>query len=75
MGHGSVLGFIVSLTPIGRCPAKEGVDTSHKEHPYTMKIYPFYDGKPHSLVSDSIDQQKLFNELNYPLYVDGQTFG
>jgi hypothetical protein len=33
-----------------------------------MKIYPFIDGKPHSLVEDSIDQQKFINEL-ITLYV------
>lgn len=56
------------LTPLGHVLQEGETPFDHKEHPYTMKIYPFIDGKPHSLVEDSIDQQKFINEL-ITLYV------
>lgn len=51
------------LSPLGDVLQEGETPFSHKEHPYTMKIHPFIDGKPHSLVEDSIDQQKFVNEL------------
>jgi hypothetical protein len=51
------------ITPLGDILQEGETPFDHKEHPYTMKIYPFIDGKPHSLVEDSIDQQKFINEL------------
>lgn len=56
------------LTPLGHVLQEGETPFEHKEHPYTIKIYPFIDGKPHSLVEDSIDQQKFINEL-ITLYV------
>ncbi len=56
------------LTPLGHVLQEGETPFLHKEHPYTIKIYPFIDGKPHSLVEDSIDQQKFINEL-ITLYV------
>ena len=55
--------FYRFLSPLGDVLQEGETPFAHKEHPYTMKIYPFYDGKPHSLVADSIDQQKFVNEL------------
>lgn len=55
--------FYRFLTPLGDILQEGETPFEHKEHPYTMKIYPFLDGKPHSLVEDSIDQQKFVNEL------------
>lgn len=51
------------LSPLGHVLQEGETPFEHKEHPYTMKIYPFIDGKPHSLVEDAIDQQKFVNEL------------
>lgn len=51
------------LSPLGDVLQEGETPFEHKEHPYTMKVYPFIDGKPHSLVEDSIDQQKFVNEL------------
>lgn len=51
------------MSPLGDVFQEGETPFDHKEHPYTMKIYPFLDGKPHSLVEDSIDQQKFVNEL------------
>ncbi|NCB25410.1 MAG: hypothetical protein EOM62_08060 [Bacteroidia bacterium] len=56
------------LSPLGHVLQEGETPFDHKEHPYTIKIYPFIDGKPHSLVEDSIDQQKFINEL-ITLYV------
>lgn len=56
------------LSPLGDILQEGETPFQHKEHPYTIKIYPFIDGKPHSLVEDSIDQQKFINEL-ITLYV------
>lgn len=51
------------LTPLGDVLQEGETPFEHEEHPYTMKIHPFVDSKPHSLVEDSIDQQKFINEL------------
>ena len=51
------------LSPLGDVLQEGESPFSHKEHPYTIKIYPFIDGKPHSFIEDSIDQQKFINEL------------
>jgi hypothetical protein len=56
------------LSPLGDVLQEGETPFRHHEHPYTIKIYPFVDGKPHSLVEDSIDQQKFVNEL-ITLYV------
>ncbi len=51
------------LSPLGDVLQEGESPFRHKEHPYTMKIHPFLDRKPHSLVEDSIDQQDFVNEL------------
>lgn len=51
------------LTPLGDVLQEGETPFRHKEHPFTIKIHPFIDGKPHSLVEDSIDQQKFVNEM------------
>ncbi|MFA6813009.1 MAG: hypothetical protein WCR45_07955 [Bacteroidaceae bacterium] len=51
------------LSPLGDVLQEGETPFKHGEHPYTMKIHPFIDGKPHSLVEDSIDQQDFVNEL------------
>lgn len=33
----------------------------HKSHPYVLRIYPLFDGEPHSFVEDIIPQQKYIN--------------
>lgn len=35
----------------------------HKSHPYSFKIYPFYDGQVFPFVSDFIDQQRIINRM------------
>ena len=51
------------LTPFGDVLQEGETPFEHAEHPYTMKIHPFTNSKPHSLVEDSVDQQKFINEL------------
>lgn len=51
------------LTPLGDVLQEGETPFNHGEHPFTLKIYPFIDGKPHSLVEDAVDQQKFINEL------------
>lgn len=35
----------------------------HDSHPYSFKIYPFYNGRVYPFVSDFIDQQRYINRL------------
>lgn len=35
----------------------------HKQHPYTLLLYPFVSGEVHPFVSDVIDQQRTINRL------------
>lgn len=35
----------------------------HNSHPYSFKIYPFYNGRVYPFVSDFIDQQRFINRL------------
>ncbi|GHV51407.1 hypothetical protein FACS1894181_13190 [Bacteroidia bacterium] len=35
----------------------------HESHPYTFRVYPFYDGQAFPFVSDFIDQQRYINRL------------
>lgn len=35
----------------------------HKSHPYSFKIYPFFNGRVYPFVSDFIDQQRFINRL------------
>lgn len=35
----------------------------HGEHPYSLRLYPLFDGEIHSFVEDVIDQQRYINRL------------
>jgi hypothetical protein len=35
----------------------------HKSHPYSFKLYPFFNGTVHSFVEEFIDQQRYINRL------------
>ena len=51
------------LTPTGEVLMEGESPYAHREHPYTLTIYPMIDGEAHSFVSDVIDQQKYINRL------------
>lgn len=51
------------LTPYGEILDEGNSPYGHKEHPYTLDIYPMIDGEAHSFVGDAIDQQKYVNRL------------
>ena len=51
------------LTPTGEILQEGETPYTHREHPYTIKLYPFVDGEVHSFVSDVIDQQRYVNRL------------
>lgn len=51
------------LTPTGEVLKEGETPFTHREHPYTIKLYPFLDGEVHSFVSDIIDQQRYVNRL------------
>lgn len=51
------------LTPLGDVLQQGETPFNHGEHPYTIKLYPFINSQPYSLVEDAIDQQKFVNEL------------
>ena len=51
------------LTPTGEV-LKEGESPFwHGSHPYSFRVYPFYDGQVFPFVSDFIDQQRYINRL------------
>jgi len=51
------------LTPSGETLSEGESPYWHKEHPYTLKLYPYIDGEVHSFVEDIIDQQRYINRL------------
>lgn len=51
------------LSPQGEVLAEGETPYWHKSHPYSFRIYPFYDGQVFPFVSDFIDQQKYINRL------------
>lgn len=51
------------LTPWGDVLREMESPYEHGEHPYTISVYPNYDGEVHSFVEDVIDQQKYINRL------------
>lgn len=51
------------LTPLGEVLREGESPFAHREHPYTLGVYPMIDGEAHSFVSDVIDQQKYVNRL------------
>ena len=51
------------LSPYGDVLKEGETPYWHKSHPYSFKLYPFYNGEVHSFVSDFIDQQRYINRL------------
>lgn len=51
------------LSPYGDILAEGETVYWHKSHPYTFKIYPFFNSEAHSFVSDAIDQNRYINRL------------
>lgn len=51
------------LSPYGDVLKEGETPYWHKLHPYTFKIYPFFDGEAHSFVCDAIDQNRYINRL------------
>jgi hypothetical protein len=51
------------LTPFGEVLQEGETPFWHESHPYSLKIYPFYDGQVFPFVSDFIDQQRYINRL------------
>jgi hypothetical protein len=51
------------MTPTGDVLKEGETPYWHEEHPYSFKIYPFYDGQVFPFVSDYIDQQKYINRI------------
>jgi hypothetical protein len=51
------------LTPNGHVLAHDRSPYWHKEHPYTIRMYPLVDGEIFGFVEDIIDQQKHINRL------------
>lgn len=51
------------LTPTGDVLMEGETPYWHEEHPYSFKIYPFYNGRVYPFVSDYIDQQRYINRI------------
>jgi hypothetical protein len=51
------------LTPQGDVLKEGETEFWHESHPYTFRIYPFFDGQVYPFVSDFIDQQRYINRL------------
>ncbi|NDV77852.1 hypothetical protein [Dysgonomonas sp. 511] len=51
------------LTPQGDVLKEGETPFWHGEHPYSLKVYPFFDGQVFPFVSDFIDQQRYINRL------------
>ncbi len=51
------------LTPTGEVLQEGESPYDHGEHPFVFSIYPFLNGRIHSMVSDVIDQQRYVNRL------------
>lgn len=51
------------LSPTGDVLDEGETPYTHREHPYTLKLYPFIDGEVHSFVADVVDQQRYVNRL------------
>lgn len=55
--------YFYYLTPQGDVLKEGETPFWHDSHPYSFKLYPFYNGQVHPFVSDFIDQQKYINRL------------
>lgn len=51
------------LTPYGEVLREIESPYDHGSHPYTLTLYPNYDGEVHSFVEDILDQQRYINRL------------
>jgi len=51
------------MSPFGDVLKEGETEYWHKSHPYSFKLFPFYNGEVHSYVSNLIDQQKYINRL------------
>ena len=51
------------MTPTGEVLREGETPYWHESHPYSFKIYPFYNGRVYPFVSDFIDQQRYINRL------------
>ena len=51
------------LSPMGDILQEGETPFWHESHPYSFKIYPFYDNQIFPFVSDFIDQQRYINRL------------
>jgi hypothetical protein len=55
--------YFYFLSPHGDVLQEGETPFWHKSHPYTFKVYSFYDGQVFPFVSDFIDQQRYINRL------------
>ncbi len=53
--------YFYFLTPYGEVLKEGETPFWHKTHPFTFKMYPFYNGKVYPFVGDFIDQQRYIN--------------
>lgn len=51
------------LSPYGDVLKEGETPYWHKSHPYSFKLYPFFNGEVHSFVAEFIDQQRYINRL------------
>ena len=51
------------MTPTGYVLKTGETEYWHGSHPYSFKVYPFYDSEVHPFVGDFIDQQRFINRL------------
>jgi hypothetical protein len=55
--------YYYHLSPTGEVLMEGESPYWHKEHPYTFKLYTFYDGQVFPFVSGFLDQQRYINRL------------
>jgi len=55
--------YFYFLSPQGDILKEGETPYWHESHPYSFKVYPFYDGQVFPFVSDFIDQQRYINRL------------
>jgi hypothetical protein len=55
--------YFYYMAPHGQVLKEGETPFWHDSHPYSFKIYPFYNGRVYPFVSDFIDQQRFINRL------------
>ncbi|MDR0713711.1 MAG: hypothetical protein LBF89_05575 [Bacteroidales bacterium] len=55
--------YFYCLSPHGDILKEGETPFWHKSHPYSFRVYPFFDGQVFPFVSDFIDQQRYINRL------------